>query len=174
MPANSAASIGAPPPASPAAPLIRARADHAGPENRLGRTRKPQTRPLHGHPGRTKPLLRHARLVRTPRPHRQTQNGRHRRRHAQKRRHRKRKSPNHRSPRNRVDDDRGSAEGSLFLGRDKGGSSSTAGEVHRPADPLCDEARQPGRDRLGNVNTRHAPGEAGKLHMDAIASIGTV
>jgi hypothetical protein len=66
------------------------------------------------------------------------------------------------------------AEGSLFLGRDKGGSSSTAGEAHRPADPLRDEARQPSRDGLGNVNGRHAPGEAGKLHMDAITSIGTV
>jgi Transposase IS116/IS110/IS902 family len=42
-------------------------------------------------------------------------NGRHRRRHAQKRRHRKRKSPNHRSPRNRVDDDRGSSRRQFVL-----------------------------------------------------------
>ena len=65
--------------------------DHAGPQNRLGRTHEPQRRPLHGRHDRTKPRPRHARLLRTPRPQRQTQNGRHRRRHAQNRRDRERR-----------------------------------------------------------------------------------
>src|ERR1700722_19120233 len=49
-----------------------------------------------------------------------------------------------------------------------------AGETDGAADPLPDQVRQPRRDGRGNVDARQAPGEAGKVHMDAITPVGTV
>ena len=57
---------------------------------------------------------------------------------------------------------------------DTGEEADTGDRILRCNSSLRDPFFATYGDGLGNVNARHAPGEAGKVHMDAITPIGTI